>query len=50
MPIRLESGSILDGVTREMIEVRIASFAARDGGDVHVGVELLQVDVAVRLA
>ena len=33
-----------------MIEVRIASLPPRDRGDVHVGVELLQIDVAVRFA
>ena len=44
--IRLDS----DGVTCEMIEVRIASLPPRDRGDVHVGVEFLQIDVAVRFA
>ena len=39
-----------DGVTCEMIEVRIASLPPRDAGHVHEGVHLLQIDVAVRFA
>ena len=38
------------GVTWLMIEVRIGVAPPRDGGDVHVGVVFLRVDVAVRLA
>ena len=44
--IRLDS----DGVTWEMIEVSIGVAPPRDAGHVHIGVEFLQVDVAVGFA